>query len=103
MNFTISPQIRIVALAGVVLVLVAAGGSMMLGRSGTPVDTAPPKVIVHRHATATHKTTSVTVKKHGSTTKTVVRTSHTTKHAHHAVAKTQDDGRAHEEAHRGRP
>jgi hypothetical protein len=87
-NFTISPQIRIVALVGVVLVLVAAGGSMMLGRSGNTVDTSATKVTVHRHGTATHKTTSVTVKKHGST-KTVVRTSHTTKHAHHAVAKSK--------------
>lgn len=90
MTFTISPQIRIIALVGVVLVLVAAGGSMMLGRSGSSVDTSATKVIVHRHATATHKTTSVTVKKHGST-KTAVKTTHATatKHAHHAVATTK--------------
>jgi hypothetical protein len=88
-NFTISPQIRIVALVGVILVLVAAGGSMVLRRSGSPADTSATKVTVHRHATATHKTTSVTVKKHGSTTKAVVRTSHTTKHARHAVAKSK--------------
>jgi hypothetical protein len=86
-SFTISPQIRIVALIGVVLVLVAAGGSLMLGRSGSPADTSATKVTVHRHATRTHKT-SVTVKKHGSTKKAVVRTSHTTKHAHHTVVKS---------------
>jgi hypothetical protein len=85
-SFTISPQIRIVALVGVVLVLVAAGGSMMLGRSGPKVDTGATNITVHRHGTATHKKTSVTVKKHGST-KTVVKTS--TKHAHHTVVKTK--------------
>ena len=86
MNFAISPQIRIVALVGVVLVLVAAGGSLMLGRSGSTPDTSATKVTVHRHATATHKSTSVTVKKHGST-KTVTKTS--TKQAHHTVVKSK--------------
>jgi len=85
-NFAISPQIRIVALVGVVLVLVAAGGSLMLGRSGSTPDTSATKVTVHRHATATHKSTSVTVKKHGST-KTVTKTS--TKQAHHTVVKSK--------------
>jgi len=86
-NFAISPQIRIVALVGVVLVLVAAGGSMMLGRSGSTPDTSATNVIVHRHTTPMHTKTSVTVKKHGSS-KTVVKTS-STKQAHHTVAKTK--------------
>jgi hypothetical protein len=74
-SFTISPQIRIVALIGVVLVLVAAGGSLMLGRSGSPADTSATKVTVHRHATATHKKTSTTVKSKNGTGKVVVTTS----------------------------
>jgi hypothetical protein len=88
-NVTISPQIRIVALVGLVLVVVAAGASMMLGRSGSSPSSAT-QVTVHRHARPTHKTTAVTVKKHGSTTKTVVASSHhAVKHGHHVVVKTK--------------
>lgn len=88
MNVTISPQIRIVALVGLVLVVVAAGASMMLGRS-SPSSAA--QVTVHRHAKPTHKTTVVTVKKHGSTTKAVVTSSHhaQVKHGHHVVVKSK--------------
>jgi hypothetical protein len=54
-NFSISPQIRIVALVGLVLVVGAGGASMMLGRSGNsnPSASAPP---LHRHARPTQET-----------------------------------------------
>jgi hypothetical protein len=86
-NLTLSPQIRIVAGVGLVLVIIAAGYSMLLGRSG-PAATDTTKVIVHRHAGTTHKTTSVTVKKHGSKT-TVVKTSHTAKTPTHSHVVTK--------------
>jgi len=89
-SFTISPQIRIVALVGLVLVVVAGGASMMLGRSSSSPSSAT-RVTVHRHAAPTHKTTSVTVKKHGSKTKAVVKTSHhvQVKTHTHRVVKTK--------------
>ena len=79
MSLTISPQIRIVALVGLVLVVVAGGASIMLGRSGssTPSTSAPPL----RHA----RPTNVTVKSHNG--KTVVKTGHRAgvQHVHRTV------------------
>jgi len=55
-NLTISPQIRIVALVGVLLVVVAAGASLMLGRSGSsPSSSSSQAPVLHRHAHATVK------------------------------------------------
>jgi hypothetical protein len=86
-SFTLSPQIKIVALVGLVLVVVAAGYSMLMGHSSSPPANAA-KVIVHRHAAATHKTTSVTVVKkgaHGTKVKHVT----VSKSAHHVAVKTK--------------
>ena len=81
MSFTISPQIRIVALVGIVLVVVAGGASMMLGRSNPTPSSSLQTHVVHRHAPARH----VTVKtRHG---KVVVKTGHRAgvQHVHRTV------------------
>jgi len=81
-SFTISPQIRIVALVGIVLVLVAGGASLMLGRSGSsPSSSASQTRVVHRHATRTHATVKA---KNG---KVVVKTGHRAgvQHVHRTV------------------
>jgi len=79
-SLTISPQMRIVALVGLVLVVVAGGASMMLGRSGSsnPSTSAPP---LRHHA----RPAKVTVKSHNG--KTVVKTGHRagTQHVHRTV------------------
>jgi hypothetical protein len=72
-SLTISPQIKIVALVGLVLVVLAGGYSTLMGHSGSPATDAT-NVIVHKHATTTHKKTSATVVKkgaHGTTVKHV--------------------------------
>ena len=58
MNLTLSPPIRIAALAGLVLVIVAGGASMMLGhsKSSTPAPTTP----VHRTPARTATTPAAT-------------------------------------------
>ena len=81
-SLTISPQIKIVALVGLVLVVLAGGYSTLMGHSGSPAATDTTNVIVHRHATTTHKTTSATVVKKGA---------HGTKVKHVTVSK----GRTH--------
>ena len=70
MSFTISPQIRIVALVGIVLVVVAAGGSLVLGRSSSSPSSSLQTHVVHRHAPARHATVRTS---HG---KVVVKTGH---------------------------
>jgi hypothetical protein len=63
-NLTLSPPIRIIALAGLVLVLVAGGASLMLGHSKTttpaptaPVHRAPVRTATTHAAAKTAKTT----------------------------------------------
>ena len=81
MSFTISPQIRIVALVGIVLVVVAAGASLMLGRSGSSPSSSSQTPVVHRHAPARH----ATVKTRNG--KVVVKTGHRAgvQHVHRTV------------------
>ncbi len=80
-SLTISPQIKIVALVGLVLVVLAGGYSVLLGHSSSPPADAA-KVIVHKHTAATHTKKSVTVVKKGA---------HVTKVKHVTVSK----GRTH--------
>jgi hypothetical protein len=87
-SLTISPQIKIVALVGLVLVVIAAGYSMLLGHSGTPSPNAT-SVIVHRHAAATHKTKSVTVVKKGAHGTKVKHVTVSTSQAQHVAATTK--------------
>jgi hypothetical protein len=86
-SLTISPQIKIVALVGLVLVVLAAGYSVLLGHSSSPPADAA-KVIVHKHAAATHTKKSVTVVKKGAH---VTKVKHVTvsKSAQHVAVKTK--------------
>jgi hypothetical protein len=79
-NFSISPQIRIVALVGLVLVVVAGGASMMLGHSGSS-NPSTSQAPLHRHAPPT----KVTIKSKNG--KTVVKTGHRAgvQHVHRTV------------------
>ena len=91
MSLTISPQIRIVAAAGVVLIVVALGGSMLLGRSGSgSAGSSASKAPVRRHAPPTH----VSVKSKNG--KTVVKTGHRagTQHVHRTVVTPQQKAKA---------
>jgi hypothetical protein len=56
MNLTISPQIRIVALVGLVAVVALGGATMFLGRSHTPAATQEPVRHGTVHATTAPKT-----------------------------------------------
>jgi uncharacterized cupredoxin-like copper-binding protein len=87
-SLTISPQIKIVALVGLVLVLLAAGASMVLGHSSSPSANGT-HVIVHKHAKPTHKTTSVTVVKKGAHGTKVKHVTVRTTPNHHVVVKTK--------------
>lgn len=90
MSFTISPPIRIAAIAGLLLVVAFGGATMMLGRSHSPSSTQTPvrtqvtTPATHRSAspakarTATHKTAAKATTHKATTTK---------QKAHAAVAK----------------
>jgi hypothetical protein len=76
MNFTMTPLIRIVALAGLVVIIALGGTLMLLGRSHS----ATPTVTGARHgAVTTARTTApVVVKKHATTPAAAAVTSKTT-------------------------
>jgi len=88
-NLSITPQTRIVALGGVILLAAAGAGSMMLGHKGTPSASQIPALThatlpAKKTATATHKTTAPatkTAKKDATAT--------ATKAAAHAAAMAQ--------------
>ena len=85
MNLTLSPPIRIAALAGLVLVIVAGGASMMLGhsKSSTPAPTTPVRRTPSRTAAtpAATKTAKTAAASHTHATTTAGATS-----AHRAAA-----------------
>jgi hypothetical protein len=108
-SFEVSTPIKIAAALGLVLIVVAGAGSMLLGRSAGKTATQTPPLRHHtatkttvtktKHRTTTHKTT-VTKGKHSTTvykttttktahgTKTTTKTATVThKHVHKAVAR----------------
>lgn len=110
MTFEVSTPIKIAAALGLVLIVVAGAGSMLLGRSAgkTATQTPPLRHTVHKttvtktkhgtsatkttvtkgkHSTTVHKTTT-TKTAHGTKTATKTATvTHTHKHVHKAVAR----------------
>jgi hypothetical protein len=64
-NLTISPQIRIVALVGVIAALGLGGSMLVLGRGGSKTETT---VAATTHATVTHATTTPAKPVHPTTT-----------------------------------
>jgi len=111
MSFEISTPIKIAAALGLVLIVVAGAGTMLLGRSGGKTATQTPPLRHHtvtkttvtktkhgtsatkttvtkgKHSTTVHKTTT-TKTAHGTKTTTKTATvTHTHKHVHKAVAR----------------
>ena len=88
MSFTLSPPIRIAAIAGLLLVVAFGGATMMLGRSHSPAAT-PTVVRTQAKTTATHR--SATPAKAGTAThkaaaKATTHKATTTKQKAHAAA-----------------
>jgi hypothetical protein len=80
MNFTMTPLIRIVALAGLVVIIALGGTLMVLGRShaGTPATSATAR---HGSVVTTQRTTApAVVTKHAATPAKAKKTTHVTVH-----------------------
>src|SRR4051794_29420158 len=83
MNLTISPQIRIVALVGLVAALGGVASMLMLGRSGTKTDTSAAAPTRAAHTVPTKTVPAKTVPAKTVPAKAVPAKAHTT---HAAVA-----------------
>jgi cytoskeletal protein RodZ len=86
-NLTVSPQIRIVAIVGLVAAIGLGASMFMLGSHGTKTNTqSATTAAVRRHAPPAKPATSHTTKPHAAT-KPRTTTKHVAKTAHHHAAK----------------